>query len=41
MPAGSGRGASGRMAGVDLPLTPMQHHYLITEDLPELVAQEE
>lgn len=27
----------GRMAGVDLPLTPMQHHYLITEDLPELV----
>jgi dimethylglycine dehydrogenase len=29
----------GRMAGVDLPLTPMQHHYLITEDLPELVAR--
>ena len=26
----------GRMAGVDLPLVPMEHHYLITEDLPEL-----
>jgi dimethylglycine dehydrogenase len=31
----------GRMAGVDLPLTPMQHHYLITEDLPELVARKD
>ena len=30
----------GRMAGIDLPLTPMQHHYLITEDLPELVARQ-
>jgi dimethylglycine dehydrogenase len=29
----------GRMAGLDLPLTPMQHHYLITEDLPELLAR--
>jgi len=29
----------GRMAGVDLPLLPMQHHYLITEDLPELLAR--
>ncbi len=29
----------GRMVGIDLPLTPMQHHYLITEDLPELVAR--
>ena len=29
----------GRMVGVDLPLTPMQHHYLITEDLPVLVAR--
>jgi dimethylglycine dehydrogenase len=26
----------GRMAGVHLPLVPMEHHYLITEDLPEL-----
>jgi dimethylglycine dehydrogenase len=26
----------GRMAGVDLPLVPMEHHYLITEDLAEL-----
>lgn len=29
----------GRMVGIDLPLTPMQHHYLITEDIPELVAR--
>ena len=29
----------GRMVGVDLPLTPMSHHYLITEDLPELLAR--
>jgi len=26
----------GRMAGVELPLLAMEHHYLITEDLPEL-----
>ena len=26
----------GRMAGVHLPLVPMEHHYLITEDLEEL-----
>ena len=31
----------GHMAGVDLPLTPLQHHYLITEDLPELVARKD
>ncbi|HXQ32223.1 MAG TPA: FAD-dependent oxidoreductase [Steroidobacteraceae bacterium] len=31
----------GRMAGIDLPLTPMQHHYLVTEDLPELVARKD
>ncbi len=29
----------GRMVGVDLPLTPMQHHYLVTEDLPLLLAR--
>ena len=29
----------GRMAGVDLPVTPMQHHYLITEDLPVLLER--
>lgn len=28
----------GLMAGVDLPVTPMQHHYLITEDVPEIAA---
>lgn len=26
----------GRMAGIELPLTPMEHHYLITESIPEL-----
>ena len=26
----------GRMAGVDLPVVPMEHHYLLTEDLPEI-----
>jgi len=30
----------GRMAGLNLPLTPMQHHYLITESLPELEAMD-
>ncbi len=29
----------GRMAGIELPLTPMQHHYLITGDVPALVAR--
>jgi dimethylglycine dehydrogenase len=29
----------GRMAGLDVPLTPMQHHYLVTEDLPILLAR--
>ena len=28
----------GLMAGVDLPVAPMQHHYLVTEEIPE-VAQ--
>lgn len=28
----------GRMAGVDLPVTPMEHHYLITQDIPEIAA---
>lgn len=26
----------GQMVGVQLPLVPMEHHYLLTEDLPEL-----
>ena len=30
----------GAMAGVYLPLHPMQHHYLVTEDIPEIVAAE-
>lgn len=30
----------GRMAGVDLPVTPMEHHYLVTEAIPELVAMQ-
>ncbi len=28
----------GRMAGVDLPVTPMEHHYLVTDSLPEVAA---
>ncbi len=28
----------GRMAGVDLPVVPMEHHYLVTEPLPELAG---
>jgi dimethylglycine dehydrogenase len=28
----------GVMAGVDLPVTPMEHHYLVTEDVPEVAA---
>ena len=28
----------GHLVGAQLPLLPMEHHYLITEDLPELVA---
>ena len=31
----------GKMAGIDLPVTPMQHHYLVTEDIPEIVEREE
>jgi dimethylglycine dehydrogenase len=27
----------GRMVGAELPLVPMEHHYLLTDDLPELV----
>lgn len=30
----------GRMVGLHLPLVPMEHHYLITEDLPELAHAE-
>jgi dimethylglycine dehydrogenase len=28
----------GHLAGVELPLVPMEHHYLITEDIPEIAA---
>lgn len=28
----------GNMVGVNLPVTPMMHHYLVTEDIPELAA---
>ena len=30
----------GHMVGLDLPLTPMSHHYLLTEDLPALLAMD-
>ena len=28
----------GRMAGVELAVSPMQHHYLVTETIPEIAA---
>ncbi|WP_192258108.1 GcvT family protein [Mesorhizobium caraganae] len=28
----------GRLAGIDLPIQPMEHHYLITETIPEIEA---
>lgn len=28
----------GRMVGIELPVTPMEHHYLVTEAVPELVG---
>lgn len=28
----------GRMVGIDHPVTPMLHHYLVTEDIPEVAA---
>ena len=31
----------GQMAGVDLPVTPMEHHYLVTEGIPEVAALSE
>ena len=30
----------GRMVGLELPVLAMEHHYLITEDMPELVGHE-
>ena len=30
----------GRMAGVELPVSPLKHHYLITESIPEVVASD-
>ena len=29
----------GRMVGIELPVLAMEHHYLITEDMPEVAAQ--
>ncbi len=29
----------GHLAGLHLPVQPMEHHYLITEDIPEIVAR--
>jgi dimethylglycine dehydrogenase len=31
----------GLMAGLDLPVTPMEHHYLVTETIPEIAAMTE
>ncbi|MBI1775639.1 MAG: GcvT family protein [Proteobacteria bacterium] len=30
----------GLMAGIDLPVTPMEHHYLLTETIPEVAAMD-
>ena len=30
----------GHMAGLNLPVQPMEHHYLLTEDIPDIVAAE-
>ena len=30
----------GRMVGIDLPVTPLEHHYLVTETIPEVAALE-
>ena len=30
---------AGRMAGVHLPVQPMEHHYLITEDIPQIAER--
>ncbi|MCP3975137.1 MAG: FAD-dependent oxidoreductase [bacterium] len=30
----------GRMAGVELPVSPLAHHYLVTESIPELAAMD-
>lgn len=31
----------GRMAGVELPVSPLEHHYLITDNIPEVAALEQ
>ncbi len=31
----------GRLVGLELPVLAMEHHYLVTEDLPEIVARRE
>ena len=36
--AGCGRGGSGGWSGVDHPLVPMPHHYLVTDDVPAVAA---
>ena len=28
----------GRMAGLDLPVSPLAHHYFVTEEIPEVAA---
>jgi dimethylglycine dehydrogenase len=36
--AGQWAPAVGRLAGVDLPIVPLQHHYVVTDAIPELEA---
>ena len=37
-PVGCGPKQVGRMVGLDLPLAPLQHHYLVTDAIPEIAA---
>ncbi|GIU99939.1 MAG: hypothetical protein KatS3mg014_1555 [Actinomycetota bacterium] len=37
-PPACGPGRSGRMAGVELPIVPLAHHYLVTDAVPELAG---
>ena len=39
MPAGLWAREVGRLVGLELPVLAMEHHYLVTEDLPEVAAR--
>ncbi len=41
MPAACGRAKWGAWSGIELPILAMEHQYLITGDMPELVGKKE